>query len=184
MFLKKGHIIKDSHVTLASLQKTKSSKQSSSVSSDFASKFLILENVPPAIDEVASMMNLKIRQEESSTQAPFLFTIPEMAIPETATAHTQPSIPALPNFSSLFGFDQCVSTLETELSQLKQSNLSAQVLKSVKSQLPTIVDDLLSIRIRYATRTDLESYTKEFEKKAQEERNLYIDVVKKSVKDI
>ncbi|GKB98970.1 hypothetical protein Tco_0985107 [Tanacetum coccineum] len=61
-------------------------KQSSSVSSDFASKFLIMENVPPAIDEVASMMTVKSHQEESSTQAPFLFTVPEMAIPETATA--------------------------------------------------------------------------------------------------
>ncbi|GKC58324.1 hypothetical protein Tco_1085922 [Tanacetum coccineum] len=47
-----------------------------------------------------------------------------------------------------------------------------------------MVDDLLSSRIVYATRTALESYTKEFEKKAQEERKLYIDVVEKSVKDI
>ncbi|GJW92244.1 retrovirus-related pol polyprotein from transposon TNT 1-94, partial [Tanacetum coccineum] len=131
------------------------------------SKFLILENVPPAIDEFASMMNVKILQEESSTQAPSLFTIPEMAIPETATPHTQP-----------------VSTLEIELSQLKQADVSAQVLEFVKSQLPTIVDDLLSTRIRYTTRIDLESYTKEFEKKAQEKRNLYIDVVEKLVKDI
>ncbi|GJV44419.1 hypothetical protein Tco_1428955 [Tanacetum coccineum] len=47
-----------------------------------------------------------------------------------------------------------------------------------------MVEDLLSTRIRYATRTALESYTKEFEKKAEEERKLYIDVVEKSVKDI
>ncbi|GJW36922.1 hypothetical protein Tco_0059842 [Tanacetum coccineum] len=47
-----------------------------------------------------------------------------------------------------------------------------------------MVDDLLSIKIRYATRTALESYTKKFENKAQEERKLYIDVVEKSVKDI
>nr|GEU51246.1 putative reverse transcriptase domain-containing protein [Tanacetum cinerariifolium] len=36
----------------------------------------------------------------------------------------------------------------------------------------------------YDTRTALQSYTKEFKKKAQETRKLYIDVVKKSVKDI
>ncbi|GKB57686.1 hypothetical protein Tco_0913872, partial [Tanacetum coccineum] len=205
-------VIEDAHVTLTSLQKTKSSKQSSSVSSDFASKFLILENVPQTIDEVASMMNVKSHQEESSTQAPSIFTIPETAIPKTATTHativpptismitplpqlmtptpapitasTTTLISALPDFSSLFGFDQRVSTLETELSQLKQADLSAQVLKFVKSQLPTMIDELLSTRIRYATRTALESYTKEFEKKAQEERKLYIDVVEKSVKDI
>ncbi|GJY71887.1 hypothetical protein Tco_0475590 [Tanacetum coccineum] len=128
-----------------SREKSYDSKQSSSVSSDFASKFLILENVSPAVDEVASMM--KSRQEESSTQAPSLFTVPETVIPETATTHaitvpptismisplpqlmtltpapitasTTTSIPALPDFSSLFGFDQRVSTLETEMSQLK-----------------------------------------------------------------
>ncbi|GKB11610.1 hypothetical protein Tco_0845533 [Tanacetum coccineum] len=47
-----------------------------------------------------------------------------------------------------------------------------------------MMDDLLTTRIRYVTRTPLESYTKEFEKKAQEERKLYIDVVEKSVNDI
>ncbi|GJV17861.1 hypothetical protein Tco_1363184 [Tanacetum coccineum] len=60
-------VIEDTHVTLTSSQKTDSSKQSSSVSSNFASKFLILENVPPAVDEVTSMMNIKSHREESST---------------------------------------------------------------------------------------------------------------------
>ncbi|GKF09368.1 hypothetical protein Tco_0043592 [Tanacetum coccineum] len=104
--------------------------------------------------------------------------------PTPTVVPTTTSIPALLDFSSLFRFDQRVSTLEAELSQLKQAGHSAQLLESVKYQLRTIVDDLLSTRIRYATRTALESYTKDFEKKAQEERKLYIDVVEKSVKDI
>ncbi|GJZ79451.1 hypothetical protein Tco_0644288 [Tanacetum coccineum] len=175
-------VIEDAHVTLTSSQKTESLRQSSSVSSDFASKFLILDNVPPVVDEVASMMNVKNHQEESSTQAPSLFIVPETVILEISTAHattapptismitplpqlmtpspapttvlTTSSIPALPDFSSLFGFNQRVSTLETELSQIKQADHSTQLLES------------------------------EFEKKAQEERKLYIDVVEKSVKDI
>ncbi|GJY19319.1 hypothetical protein Tco_0390810 [Tanacetum coccineum] len=57
-------VIEDAHVTLTSSQKTEGSKQSSSVSSDFASKFLNLDNVSPVIDEVASMMNVKVRHEE------------------------------------------------------------------------------------------------------------------------
>ncbi|GJR22821.1 hypothetical protein Tco_0971348 [Tanacetum coccineum] len=122
---------------------TEGSKQSSSVSSDFASKLLILDNVLLVVDEVASMMSVKIRQEESSTQAPPILSVPVTAIPETSTVlatiipltiqHQQstptpepttgPStnlIPAPPDFSSLFGFDHRVSTLENELSQLKQ----------------------------------------------------------------
>nr|GEX88431.1 hypothetical protein [Tanacetum cinerariifolium] len=46
-----------------------------------------------------------------------------------------------------------------------------------------MVDELPSTRIGYATRTTLKSYTKDFEKKAQEERKLYIYVVDKSIKD-
>nr|GEX15805.1 hypothetical protein [Tanacetum cinerariifolium] len=127
-------VIKDTHVTLTSSQKTDSSKQNSSISSDF------------------------------------LFHLTLLA-----------------NFSSWKMFHQLlmkVSTLETELSQLKQADHFAQLLKFVKSQLLTMVDDLLSTIIRCATRTALESYTKDFEKKAQEERKLYIDAVEKLVKDI
>nr|GEX93392.1 hypothetical protein [Tanacetum cinerariifolium] len=135
-------VIEDGHVILTSSQKTESSKQSCFVSSDFASKFLFLENVPPVVDEVASMMNFKTH-DESRTQAPSLFTVPKMVVPETATAHaaivaptismitplpqlTTPSpapitipttilTPALLDFSSLFGFDQRVSCLEMKL---------------------------------------------------------------------
>nr|GEV04177.1 hypothetical protein [Tanacetum cinerariifolium] len=46
-----------------------------------------------------------------------------------------------------------------------------------------MVDDLLSKRIRYATRIALQSYIKEFKNKAQEKRKLYIDVVEKLVKE-
>ncbi|GJT50213.1 retrovirus-related pol polyprotein from transposon TNT 1-94 [Tanacetum coccineum] len=79
-------VIEDAYVTLTSLQKTEGSKQSSFISSDFASKFLNLDNVPPVDDEVTFMMNVKFHQEESSTQAPFLFIVPVMTIPETYTA--------------------------------------------------------------------------------------------------
>ncbi|GJT03358.1 hypothetical protein Tco_0824527, partial [Tanacetum coccineum] len=205
-------VIEDAHVTLIASHKTDDSKQSSSVSSNFANQFLILEKVPPSDHEVASLMNIKMSHEVPRTQIPFPLIEPATVIPNSCTiastivpptismisplpqlttptpapttASTTTSIPALPDFSSLFGFDQRVSTLETELSQLKQADLCTQVLESVKSQLPTIVDDLLSTRIRYATRTALQSYTQDFEKKAQEERKLYIDVVEKSMKDI
>nr|GEX70445.1 hypothetical protein [Tanacetum cinerariifolium] len=90
-----------------------------------------------------------------------------------------------PNIFSLFGFDQRVSTLERDLSQLKQADHSVQLLESAKSQILTIVDDLLSRRIRYSIRTAIHSYTKEFEKKSQEERKLYIDsTINESLKNV
>nr|GEU50991.1 hypothetical protein [Tanacetum cinerariifolium] len=81
-------VVEDAHVTLTTSQKTKGSKQSSSALSDFASKFLILDNVLPIVDEVASMMNVKVRYEESSTQAPPLLSVPMTAILETSTVPT------------------------------------------------------------------------------------------------
>ncbi|GKB34909.1 hypothetical protein Tco_0879851, partial [Tanacetum coccineum] len=81
-------VVEDAHVTLTTSQMTKGSKQSSFVSSDFTSKFLILDNVPPVFDEVTSMMNVKVRQEESSTQAPPLLSEPVTAIPKTSTVPT------------------------------------------------------------------------------------------------
>ncbi|GKB12582.1 hypothetical protein Tco_0846505, partial [Tanacetum coccineum] len=145
-------VIKDAHMTLTSSQKTEGSEQSSSVSSDFASKFLNLDNVPPVVDEVASMMNVKVPHEESSTQAPPILSVPMTAIPETST------IPATTIF-------------------LPYSDLIREFLPWKKS--------LLNLKkIRFATQTALQSYTTEFEKKAQEEKDRYIDLVEKSIKDI
>nr|GEU44090.1 hypothetical protein [Tanacetum cinerariifolium] len=73
--------------------------------------------------------------------------LPQLKTPPPAPTivSTATSIPTLPNFSFLFGFDQRVSTLERELSQLKQADHSTQLLESTKSQIPTIVDDLLNV---------------------------------------
>ncbi|GKD48775.1 hypothetical protein Tco_1277751 [Tanacetum coccineum] len=179
-------VVDDAHVILTVAhvtQKTDDSKQSSFVSSDFANQFLILDHAPPSDHEVASMMNVTMNLEVPSTQITSLLSVPVMVIPDTSTAaattvppttrvisslllqstptyaptteSTTTLIPALPDFSSLFGFDHRVSTLEKELT-----------------------------RIGYATQTDLQSYTAEFEKKAQAERRTYIDLIEKSVKDI
>ncbi|GJV31905.1 hypothetical protein Tco_1392305 [Tanacetum coccineum] len=119
-------VIEDAHATLTSSQKTEGSKQSSSVSSDFASKFLNLDNVPPVIDEVASMMNAKTPHEELSTQAPPNLSVPfTTPTPVPTTEPTTSLIHALLDFSSLFRFDQRVSALEQDLSQVKQVDHSA-----------------------------------------------------------
>ncbi|GJZ69386.1 hypothetical protein Tco_0632936, partial [Tanacetum coccineum] len=140
----------DAHVTLTAVhdtQKTEVPLQSSYVSSDFATQFLNLDNVPPADTEINSIMNINVPHEELSNQTPSLLTIPVTVIPETSietattisppippftplphqstptptpTIEATTSLPVIPDFSSLFGFDQRVSILEKELSQLKQ----------------------------------------------------------------
>ncbi|GJZ65068.1 hypothetical protein Tco_0621764 [Tanacetum coccineum] len=138
----------DEHLILTivhDIQKTEVLVQSSSISSNFANRFLNLDNVQPTDSEVISMMNFK------STPTP-------TPAPTTEIATT--SIPALLYFSSLFGFDQRFFALEKELSQFKQADYSAQLLKTIKS------------------------YTTEFEKKAKDKKKRYIDLIEKSVKEI
>ncbi|GJR71405.1 hypothetical protein Tco_0083770 [Tanacetum coccineum] len=107
--------------------------------------------------------------------------LPQLMTPTPAptTASTTTSIPALPDFSSLFGFDQRVSTLETELSQLKQADLSAQS-SNLSNLNSTMGMTFLVTECGICTRKSSPVVTtQEFEKKAQEKRKVYIDVVEK-----
>ncbi|GKB51410.1 hypothetical protein Tco_0902163 [Tanacetum coccineum] len=109
--------------------------------------------------------------------------LPQLTTPTPAptTASTTTLIPALLDFSSLFGFDQRVSTLETELSRLKQADLSAQVLEFVKSQLPTMVDDLLTASLREfeLKKILLDKLEKsKLYRAAEDHRNLYDALIK------
>ncbi|GKB50928.1 hypothetical protein Tco_0901681 [Tanacetum coccineum] len=132
-------------------------------------------------NEVVSMMNVKVRHEEPSTQIPSLLTIPVTAILETSTAATPTIPPTIPLINPLL---QQGSVLEKELSQLKQVDYSAQLLKTIKSQIPAMVDAQLSKRLEDSIQMAFRSYTAKFEKKAKYERKRYMNLVEKSVKDI
>nr|GEW86663.1 hypothetical protein [Tanacetum cinerariifolium] len=142
----------DAHVTLTTAHvahKIKVPLQSSSISSDFATQFLNMDNVPPAENEIIFMMNVDVRPEESSNQTPSLLTIPVMVIPKTSTAaattippphQSTPTLIPTTNtilifldFSSLFEFNQIVSNLEKGLLELKQADQSAQLIATIKS---------------------------------------------------
>ncbi|GJW07006.1 hypothetical protein Tco_1569429 [Tanacetum coccineum] len=116
-------VIKDVHVTLTSSQKTEGSKQSFSVSSDFASKFLNLDNAPPVIDEVASMMNVKTSHEELSTQTPPNISVPVTAIPEISTVYVTIVTLIIQPFSSILQMTTTTPVPTTEPTTSLVSNL-------------------------------------------------------------
>ncbi|GKD47128.1 hypothetical protein Tco_1271773 [Tanacetum coccineum] len=173
----------DAHVTLTAAQvthkKTEGPMQSSSVSSDFANQFLNLDNALPIDNEVISMMNVKVHHEEPSTQTPPLLTIPVTVILETSTAAAPTIPPTIPSITPLPVF-----ALKKELSQFKQADDSAQLLATIKSQIPAMVDAQLSTRLGDFIQEAFRSYTAEFKKKDQAERKRYIDLVENSMKDI
>ncbi|GJX48424.1 hypothetical protein Tco_0273614 [Tanacetum coccineum] len=139
----------DAYVTLTAVhdsQKTKGLLQSSSVSSDFTSKLLNMENISPADNEIDSLMDTTVHHEEPSSQTSSLYTVPITIIPEVTytfttiipppppffnplqqhatptptptTSETTSSFPALPDFSSIF--NDIVTSLEKDLSEMKQ----------------------------------------------------------------
>ncbi|GJU38217.1 hypothetical protein Tco_1191174 [Tanacetum coccineum] len=146
-------VVEDTHMIVTPVldeQKTDDPVQSSSISSDFTSKLLNLDNTPPRFDE-------------TSSQTSFLFTVPVTAILEIISATTVPppppffnplqqeatptstpttseattSTPTLPDFASVFKFNERVTNLEKDLSEMKQVDQHAKALASI----PAIVED-------------------------------------------
>ncbi|GKE18989.1 hypothetical protein Tco_1426566 [Tanacetum coccineum] len=78
----------------------------------------------------------------------FLVTQSSQQIPVTTITKTNPSITPLPipNFASLFGFNQRVIALESDLSKLEQSNPFAEAISSI----PGIVNEYLGSKMKEA----------------------------------
>ncbi|GKE31647.1 hypothetical protein Tco_1450969, partial [Tanacetum coccineum] len=169
----------DAHVTLTAIhdtQKTEGSIQSSSVSFEFTDKFLNFENTSPADNKIASLMDTTVRHEEPSSQTSSVFIVPVTVIPEIMSAFTTtippPPTPtssevttlflALPDFSSVFKFNDRVTNLEKDLSEMKQvdreealgdkreyidlidTSVRAIIKEEVKTQLPQILPQTIS----------------------------------------
>ncbi|GKE74345.1 hypothetical protein Tco_1536386 [Tanacetum coccineum] len=80
--------------------------------------------------------------------------------------------------------DDAHETLTTDMSELKQADQSAQLLATIKSQFPAMVDAHLGTRLGDSIQKAHRPYTSEFKKEAQPEKERYIDLIEKSVKDI
>ncbi|GJZ87331.1 hypothetical protein Tco_0658941, partial [Tanacetum coccineum] len=110
--------------------KTDKLVQNSSVSSDFTSKLLNLKNPSLADNEIASLMVTIVRHEEPGSQTSSLYTVPIMVVPEIisvppppflnplpqqatpTTSEATTSFPSFPDFSSVFKFNDRVTSLK------------------------------------------------------------------------
>ncbi|GJV54198.1 hypothetical protein Tco_1449939 [Tanacetum coccineum] len=132
------------HVTLTT-EPLVVQQQSSSVSSDLMSKF-----INPSLDTgIDSILNPNVQSDipvnvsvSATTETPSSdTTIPQPPIPiiqpqqQTHDSTTTTTLPEIPNFASLFGFEQRVSSLEIELSELKQTNQFTEDLSSIQGIL-------------------------------------------------
>nr|GEV48345.1 putative Gag-Pol polyprotein [Tanacetum cinerariifolium] len=136
----------DAHVTLTTIHdKTEGLLQSSSISSNFTSKLLNL-------DDPSSDINFLMNTSTVPPPPPFIkpslhpTTIPQQQTPDSITTTTYPTmtLPEIPNFVSLILFDQMVSTLETKVSDFNQTNQFAKAISLISG----IVDNYLASKLK------------------------------------
>ncbi|GJU14969.1 hypothetical protein Tco_1142935 [Tanacetum coccineum] len=178
------------HVTLTT-EPPVVQQQSSSVSSDLVSKFI---NPSPdtGIDSILNpnvqsyiTVNVSVSAPSSDT------TIPQPPIPiiqsqqqthDSTTTTTIPTttLPEIPNFASLFGFERRVSSLETELSELKQTNQFAEALSSI----PGIVDNYLASKMKDAVNVAVQLKSNKLREDAQAENDEFLKQIDSNIKAI
>ncbi|GJZ42000.1 hypothetical protein Tco_0588886 [Tanacetum coccineum] len=173
----------DAHVTLITVhdtQKTEGPRHSYSVSYDFTEKLLNFKNVSPADNEIASLMDTTVCHEEQSSQTYTLFIVPITTIPppphffnplpqKTAPTHTPTasdvttSVLVLLGFASEFRFNDRVTNLERDLSEIKQVDQYAQAL----SFIPVIVDRYINNKLGKAIQKAIQTHNLDCKEEAQ-----------------
>nr|GEX56852.1 hypothetical protein [Tanacetum cinerariifolium] len=173
----------DAHVTLTSVpeaQKADKPVQSSYVSFDFRSKFLNIKNPSATVNEIASLME---------TSAPHVTTVPEITSCFTITTPPPPpffnsliqqqtltftiitstnltvTLPEIPNFASIFKFDQRVFALESKMSEVKKTNQFDEAVSSISG----IVDKCLASKMKEVVNVVVKLQTNKLREEAKAE---------------
>ncbi|GJV50782.1 hypothetical protein Tco_1446523 [Tanacetum coccineum] len=155
-------VVDDAHVTITTVtKKNEVPVTSSSRSSDLASKFLNFLDIPQTDAEIVSPLDVHVHHEVPRTQAPTLLTIPVSVITESSpvftnipqssqtftpppilttptpspTIETTNPLSTLPDFASVFRFNDRITALEKEVAEIKKDPLHTQVTSLVDEHL-------------------------------------------------
>ncbi|GJX10080.1 hypothetical protein Tco_0199939 [Tanacetum coccineum] len=160
------------------------------VSSDLVSKF-----INPSPDTgIDSILNPNVQYDipvnvsvSATTETPSSdTTIPQPPIPiiqpqqQTHDSTTTTTFPEIPNFVSLFGFERRVSSLETELSKLKQTNQFAKALSFILG----IVDNYLASKMKDAVNVAVQLKSNKLREEAQAENDKLLKHIDSNIKAI
>nr|GEV85852.1 uncharacterized mitochondrial protein AtMg00810-like [Tanacetum cinerariifolium] len=182
--------------------------QSSFGSPEFTSKLLNLENPSLADNEIASLMDTTTHHEEPRSQTSSLYTIPVTTTPEvtsisTTTILSPPlffnplpqqttptptpttfnattSFPSLPDFLYVFKFNDRVTNLEKDMSEIKQVDQYTQALSSI----PAIIYRYINSKLGEPIQRAIMAYNLDCREEAQAEKEDYIELVDPSMRAI
>ncbi|GJT68061.1 hypothetical protein Tco_1019541 [Tanacetum coccineum] len=173
----------EAHVTLTT-EPPVVQLQSSSASSDLVAKFI---NPSPdtGIDSILNPNAAVFVTPSSATiipQTPILIIQPQQQTHDSTTTTTIPTttVPEIPNFASLFGFERRVSSLESDLSELKQTNQFAEALSSI----PGIVDKYLATKVKDTVDVVVQLKSDKLREEAQAENQDFLNSLDSNMKRI
>ncbi|GJZ89711.1 hypothetical protein Tco_0661493 [Tanacetum coccineum] len=98
----------------------------------------------------------------------------------TPTIGPSSSLQDLPNFGSLFGFDQRLKTLEIEFSEFKQTNQFVETILSI----PRIIDTYLANKMHEAVKIDVQLKSDRLKDEAQAENEDFLNKLDANIKKI
>ncbi|GJX24038.1 hypothetical protein Tco_0228483 [Tanacetum coccineum] len=149
-------------------QKTEGPIPSSSISSDYAAKYLNFDKIPSIDTKVVSMLDINVQHEVP--QATILTTV----VPDSETLST---------------FHKRITDLEKDVKELKTTDHSAALLSTIKSEVPKAVNEYLGTSLDDALHKVLKKHLADLAKK----HSVLVEVVErfrkqyvpeKSTKDI
>ncbi|GJW28629.1 hypothetical protein Tco_0045504 [Tanacetum coccineum] len=111
-----------------------------------------------------------------------LTTTPQQQTTDSTTTTTNPTItlPEIPNFASIFGFEQRVSALETKMPEFNQTSQFAEALSSI----PGIVDHYLASKMKEAVDVAVRLQSNKLKEEAEAENQEFLNQVNSTMKAI
>nr|GEV26341.1 hypothetical protein [Tanacetum cinerariifolium] len=151
-------------------QKTVVPLQSSSISSDYATKFLNFDSIPSADTEIMSMMDIKVQRKDLSIQTSPLITVPVTVIPKTSSSPATTIPPPILPFISLQQQSTSIpspTTTEATTSTITAANSTTltaihQRLFDVKNEVKTLRNFDHSLAIHATVKSEVSIIVKEY----------------------
>ncbi|GJY54499.1 hypothetical protein Tco_0446163 [Tanacetum coccineum] len=133
----------DEEMTVAG-HKTEVPLPSSSISSDYAAKFLNFDNIPSADTKVVSIHNCLSNNNFFPLSSLFPSLQKSTPIPTPTTTEATTSTTIVPDSETLNAIRQRITDLEKDVKELKDVDKSTKVISTIKSEVPNAVKEYLA----------------------------------------
>ncbi|GKD42457.1 hypothetical protein Tco_1267102, partial [Tanacetum coccineum] len=100
--------------------------------------------------------------------------------PTTTTTIPTTTVEEITNFTSLFGFKRRVSSLDIELSELKQTNQVVEVVSSILG----IVDNYLTSKMKDEVNVAVQLKSNKLREEAQAKNDVFLKLINSNIKAI